>query len=188
MIELRIVVASTRPGRFGPVVADWVRNQVPPEVFAVELVDLAEVALPLLDEPEIAATGIYAHDHTRRWQAIVEGAEAIVVVTPEYNDGYPASLKNAIDYLYAEWAGKPIGVVGYGHRAAASCRAQLSTVLRRVKAHEVPGVGLRYADHVADGQVTPDAALERETRQLFAALATVCRPDQPAPFARDEPG
>ena len=80
-IELRIVVTSTRPRRLGPVVADWVRNHAPTDGFAVEVIDLADLALPLLDEPEMPSTGIYRHGHTLRWKAIVGGADAIVIET-----------------------------------------------------------------------------------------------------------
>ncbi|HRW19500.1 MAG TPA: NAD(P)H-dependent oxidoreductase [Dermatophilaceae bacterium] len=171
MIELRILIASTRPGRFGPTVADWVRNEVPTDRFAVEVIDLAEVGLPFLDEPEMASTGIYVHEHTRRWKALVDAAEAIVIVTPEYNNGYPAALKNAIDFLYAEWEGKPIALVGYGFRAGASSREQLTTVLRRVKVTVVGSLGLRFSDHVSDGAIRPDDAVRRELAAAFSALS-----------------
>lgn len=180
-IELRLVVASTRPRRLGPVVADWLRNQAPGELFAVEVIDLADLALPLLDEPEMPSTGLYQHEHTRRWKAVVDAAEAIVLVMPEYNSGYPASVKNAIDYLYAEWEGKPMAVAGYGWRGAASATAQLTDVLRRVKAEVVDGLGLRFRDHL-DGAPGPDASVRADaellgaTRRMYAALAAAARP------------
>ncbi len=176
MIELGIVVGSTRPRRIGPVVADWLRNEVPPDTFAVTVLDLAEIGLPLLDEPELAATGIYTHEHTRHWSRLVGSVDALVLVTPEYNNGYPAAVKNAIDYLYAEWADKPVAVFGYGYRGAASCREQLATVLRRVHARVVDGVGLRLRDHLvgepgAAAAVRPDAELLGATRRMLDALA-----------------
>ena len=160
----------------GPVIADWVRNQAPLDVFAVEVIDLAELNLPLLDEVEMPSTGIYHHEHTLRWKGLVDAADAIVLVTPEYNAGYPAALKNAIDYLYAEWAGKPIALFAYGHSGGASASAQLSVVLSRVKATLVDGVGLRYRDHL-DGTVGPEATVRADaellgaTRRMYAALA-----------------
>ena len=182
LVELRIVVASTRPRRLGPVIADWVRNQAPLDVFAVEVIDLAELNLPLLDEVEMPSTGIYHHEHTLRWKGLVDAADAIVLVTPEYNAGYPAALKNAIDYLYAEWAGKPIALFAYGHSGGASASAQLSVVLSRVKATLVDGVGLRYRDHL-DGTVGPEATVRADaellgaTRRMYAALAAAARPN-----------
>jgi NAD(P)H-dependent FMN reductase len=181
LLELRIVVASTRPRRLGPVIADWLRNQTPRDIFAVEIIDLADLNLPLLDEPEMPSTGVHHHEHTRRWKALVEAADAIVLVTPEYNAGYPAALKNAIDYLYAEWSGKPIAMCGYGFNGAASATTQLATVLQRVKATLVDGVGLRFRDHL-DGAPGPDASVRAEaellgaTRRMYAALAAAARP------------
>lgn len=184
LIELRIVVASTRPRRLGPVIADWVRNQAPLDGFAVELIDLTDLALPLLDEVEMPSTGIYHHEPTLRWKAIVDAAEAMILVTPEYNAGYPAAVKNAIDYLYAEWAGKPIALFGYGHHGASSATAQLATVLHRVKTVLVDGVGLRFRDHLAgapgpDASVHADAELLGATRRMYAALAAAARPEGP---------
>lgn len=181
-IELRIVVTSTRPQRLGPVVADWARNHAPTDRFAVEVIDLAELDLPLLDEPEMASTGIYHHAHTHRWRDLVVGADAIVWVMPEYNSGYPATIKNAIDYLYAEWEGKPMAIVGYGYRGAASATEQVTTVLRRVKAAVVDGVGLRFRDHL-DGSPGPQATVREDaellgaTRRMYAALATAAASD-----------
>ena len=186
LIELRIVVASTRPRRLGPVIADWVRNQAPLDVFAVEVIDLAELNLPLLDEVEMPSTGIYHHEHTLRWKGLVDAADAIVLVTPEYNAGYPAALKNAIDYLYAEWEGKPMAIAGYGYRGAASATEQLTTVLRRVKATVVDGVGLRYRDHL-DGPPGPDATVREDAellgavRRMYAALAAAWPPEAVRP-------
>ncbi len=176
MVELGIVVGSTRPRRLGPVVADWLRNQVPRDGFAVRVVDLAELALPLLDEPEMPSSGVYHHEHTRRWAELVGSLDAIVWVTPEYNNGYPASVKNAIDYLYAEWSGKPMALFGYGYRGAASCRDQLTTVLTRVRAEVVEGVGLRYRDHLLGdpgpgASVRADAELVGATSRMLTALA-----------------
>lgn len=185
-IELRIVVTSTRPHRLGPVVADWVRNHAPTDRFAVEVLDLAELNLPLLDEPEMASTGIYHHAHTHRWRDLVTSADAIVWVMPEYNNGYPASIKNAIDYLYAEWEGKPMAIAGYGYRGAASATEQLTTVLRRVKATVVDGVGLRYRDHL-DGPPGPDATVREDAellgavRRMYAALAAAWPPEAVRP-------
>ena len=114
MVALRILIASTRPGRLGPTVADWVLSQVPADGFEVELLDLADFDLPFLDEPKQPSEGNYVHAHTRRWAAAVRETEALVIVMPEYNRGYNAPLKNAIDFLYAEWEGLPVGCVGYG--------------------------------------------------------------------------
>src|SRR5438874_826487 len=91
--RLLVVIASTRPGRVGPRIADWFASHAA-STFDVTVADLAEVGLPMLDEPAYAATGIYVHEHTKRWSAIVAGADAIVFVMPEYNGGFTAPLKN----------------------------------------------------------------------------------------------
>jgi NAD(P)H-dependent FMN reductase len=114
-VKLLVIVASTRPGRVGRPVADWfVERAVEHGGFEVELADLAEIDLPLLDEPAHPATGQYIHQHTKGWSARVAAADAFVYVMPEYNHSYNAALKNAIDYLNREWAYKPVGLVSYG--------------------------------------------------------------------------
>jgi NAD(P)H-dependent FMN reductase len=123
---LEIVIGSTRPGRVGLPVAEWVYGRaVAHDGFAVELVDLAQVALPLFDEPQHPMLHTYVHEHTRRWSAIVERADAFVFVMPEYNYGFNAALKNAIDYLHVEWQYKPVGFVSYGGVAAGTRAVQM---------------------------------------------------------------
>jgi NAD(P)H-dependent FMN reductase len=115
MPKLLIVIASTRPGRIGLPVADWFVDRAAADGrFDLEVVDLAELELPLLDEPHHPRLRQYTKDHTHAWSAIVEAADAFVLVTAEYNHGYPASLKNAIDYLHHEWRHKAVGFVSYG--------------------------------------------------------------------------
>jgi NAD(P)H-dependent FMN reductase len=114
-MKLQVVTASTREGRKGPAVAHWALDQVRAHGrFRAELVDLREVDLPLFDEPKHPRFGDYAHEHTRRWSTIVQGADAYLFVTPEYDHGPPASLLNALQYLVREWAYKPAGFVSYG--------------------------------------------------------------------------
>ncbi|MFJ6567622.1 NADPH-dependent FMN reductase [Streptomyces sp. NPDC091292] len=118
-------MGSTRPGRRGPAVADWFHSVALRHAgFATELVDLAEVGLPLLDEPRPPQRGDYAHDHTRRWSETVRAADAYAFVVPEYNHSYNAATKNALDYLAREWHGKPVAFVGYGGVAAGARAVQ----------------------------------------------------------------
>lgn len=103
MPQLHVVVASTRPTRKGPAVADWfIGRACAHAAFDVERVDLAEVGLPVFDEPKHPRLRDYAHEHTRRWSATVDRADAFVFVTPEYDFGPPASLLNALQYLVHE--------------------------------------------------------------------------------------
>jgi NAD(P)H-dependent FMN reductase len=125
MPKLLIIIASTRPGRVGVPVANWFHEQASRHGgFELELVDLHELALPLLDEPSHPRLRQYTKDHTRAWSATVDSADAIVMVTAEYNYGYTAALKNAIDFLHHEWRYKPVGFVSYGGVAAGTRAVQ----------------------------------------------------------------
>jgi len=113
--RLHTIIASTRPTRVGPAPAHWFHEfAMKHGKFDAHLVDLAEFNLPVLDEPEHPARRHYQHEHTKRWSASVNEADAFVFVTPEYNYGPPPSLLNALDYLFWEWQYKAVGLVGYG--------------------------------------------------------------------------
>lgn len=115
MLNLHVILASVRPGRGGASVANWFRGVAEADKrFATRFVDLAEINLPMHDEPHHPRLRQYLHEHTKNWSTLVDGADAFVFVTPEYNYSFPASLKNAIDYLHSEWADKPVGFVSYG--------------------------------------------------------------------------
>jgi NAD(P)H-dependent FMN reductase len=117
--KLIVIISSTRPGRIGVPVANWFVEQAAAHgSFDVELVDLYELDLPLLDEPNHPRLRNYTKAHTRAWSETVDGADAVVFVTAEYNHSYTAALKNAIDYLHHEWRHKPLGFVSYGGVAA----------------------------------------------------------------------
>jgi NAD(P)H-dependent FMN reductase len=126
MPKLHVILASTRPGRAGEPIADWfVERAVAHGAFDVELVDLAEVDLPFMDEPNHPRLRRYTHEHTKAWSARVDSADAFVFVTPEYNYGLTAPLKNAIDFLHYEWQYKPVGFVSYGGVAAGTRAVQM---------------------------------------------------------------
>lgn len=113
--KLHVVIASTRPGRQGPSVARWFYEfAMRHGRFEVELVDIADFNLPVYDEPEHPVKQNYRHEHTKKWAASVNAADAFVFVTPEYNFGPPPSLLNALNYVYKEWNYKPAGLVSYG--------------------------------------------------------------------------
>jgi NAD(P)H-dependent FMN reductase len=125
MPKLLIIIASTRPGRIGLPVANWFYEHAGEHgAFDLQLADLAELDLPLLDEPSHPRLRQYTQKHTQEWSAIVDSADAVVIVTAEYNYGYPAALKNAIDYLHHEWRHKPLGFVSYGGVAAGTRSVQ----------------------------------------------------------------
>lgn len=171
MPRLMIVVGSVRPGRVGLPIARWVEGVASEsESVAVDFVDLAELALPFMDEPNHPRLRQYTKQHTLEWSARVEAADAFIFVTPEYNHSFSPALKNAIDYLAAEWSRKPVGFVSYGG---------LSGGTRGVTALEpvTSGVGLVRAGaevelaygilRVADGAFTPD---EKESAILGRLL------------------
>jgi NAD(P)H-dependent FMN reductase len=115
MLKLQVIHVSTREGRAGLPVSSWFTEFAKQNgTFDVEFVDLAEINLPLLDEPNHPMMENYQHEHTKAWSKIVARADAYVFVTSEYNYATPPSLVNAIDYLSHEWAYKPAGFVSYG--------------------------------------------------------------------------
>lgn len=120
MVHIKIIVGSVRPNRFGIQPAKWMMELAAKNPNAkFSLVDLAEVNLPLLDEPQppAMAAGNYTQGHTKEWSRIISEADGYIMVTPEYNHSVAASLKNAIDFLADEWRYKPVAFVSYGAEA-----------------------------------------------------------------------
>jgi NAD(P)H-dependent FMN reductase len=129
-MRIAIITGSTRPNRNNIAVARWVLELATTRRDATfELVDIADYHLPLLDEPLPPALGRYAQAHTKRWAAKVASFDGYVFVTPEYNHGTSAALKNAIDYLYAEWNHKAAGFVSYGAIGGARAVEHLRAVM-----------------------------------------------------------
>ncbi|MDQ4501261.1 NAD(P)H-dependent oxidoreductase [Sinomonas sp. ASV322] len=115
MTRIGIILGSTRPHRNGEQVAKWLFEAASRRTDATfELVDLRDHPLPLLDEPLPPSLGRYENEHTRRWAEKIASFDGFVIVTPEYNHSTSAVLKNAIDYLYAEWNNKAVGFASYG--------------------------------------------------------------------------
>lgn len=130
MPTLQIVITSTREGRQGPKIAAWFRDvAVAHGGFDVELVDLAEVNLPMFDEPGHPRLGVYTRPSSKAWSATVSRADAFVFVTPEYNFGSPPALVNALDHLAKEWAYKPVGFVSYGGVSAGLRSVQMTKLI-----------------------------------------------------------
>lgn len=160
-LKLNIIVGSTRPGRVGPAIGQWVEAQARAHgQFDVELVDLASFALPLLDEPGHPALQQYANEPTKRWSASVASADAFVFVTPEYDFFAPASLVNAVQVLLKEWFYKPAGVVSYGGVSGGLRATQtLRQLLGNVNVHAIPqGVPIPFAAKFLNDEAsfTPD--------------------------------
>lgn len=134
MPVIKVILGSTRPGRFGEQPAAWLMQLTKEHPEATyEFIDLADYPLPFMDEPvppSMVVNGEYTHEHTRKWAKIIGEADGFIFVTAEYNYNMPAVLKNAIDFLGAEWRYKPAAFVGYGVgggiRAIGALRTSLS--------------------------------------------------------------
>lgn len=114
-LKLNIIIGSTRPGRVGPVIGQWLAEAAREHgQFDVELIDLADFGLHLLDEAAHPMAQQYANEPTKRWSKSVASADAFVFLTPEYDYFPPAALVNAVQVLAKEWSYKPAGVVSYG--------------------------------------------------------------------------
>jgi NAD(P)H-dependent FMN reductase len=138
MLNIAIIVGSTRPGRKAPDVARWVHGIASKRGDAAfELVDIADFDLPLFDEALPPIMGRYERPHTKAWAAKIAAFDAFVFVTPEYNHAVPAALKNAIDFLFAEWNDKAAGFVGYGGVGGARAVEQLRLVMGEIKVADV---------------------------------------------------
>lgn len=138
MISIGIIIGSTRPGRNGEAVAHWVYNNATKRKDAnFELVDIKNYDLPLLDEPIPPSMGQYSNEHTKVWASKIASFDAFVFVTPEYNHSMPGSLKNAIDYLYAEWNNKAAGFVGYGSAGGSRAIEQLRQIMAEIQIADV---------------------------------------------------
>jgi NAD(P)H-dependent FMN reductase len=193
-----IVIASTRPGRVGAAVARWVDEAAqrhaarrPDATFKAKVADLAEINLPIFDEPNHPRQQKYVHEHTRRWSAMVAAADAFVLVTPEYNFGPTPALLNALTFLYNEWNCKPAGFVSYGGaagglRAVQMTKLTLTTlkIVPIVEAVSIPLVHQQISDaegsaagvkvfKATEAQEKSAAAMFDELHRWAAALATM---------------
>jgi NAD(P)H-dependent FMN reductase len=134
MTRIAIILGSTRPGRNGEAVAKWVHEHAQARNGAqYELIDLADYQLPLLDEPIPPSQGKYSKPHTKRWAEKINSFDGFVFVTPEYNHGTSAALKNAIDFLYAEWNDKAAAFVSYGSAGGVRAVEHLRLVMAEVQ-------------------------------------------------------
>jgi NAD(P)H-dependent FMN reductase len=178
-----VIGGSVRARRLCPQIAAWVAEVGLQTIGgSFEVIDLRKWRLPMDDEPGLPAAGAYARRHTRAWSRKVAGAGALIFVTPQYNWGYPAALKNAIDHLYAEWRGKPAMIVTYGGHGGDKCAGQLRQVLDGLSMATLataPALVLPRARIEANtGEIDPSAvfapqlpSLQQAFRELAAARA-----------------
>jgi len=151
-LTMAVVIASSRPQRVGPAVAKWVhRATAQREHASYDLVDLAAQNLPNYDEPQPASSGQYTQEHTRAWSEKISSYDGFVFVTPEYNRGIPGQLKNALDFLYAEWNDKAAGIVAYGSSGGLRAAEHLKSVLGELQVATVRAqVSLSIFDDMRD--------------------------------------
>lgn len=173
---IKIIIGSTRPGRFGHKAGAWIAELAAANPDATfEVVDLAEINLPLLDEPVPASMAeTYTNEHTKAWSKIIGEADGFIFVTPEYNHGVAASLKNAIDYLAKEWYYKPVAFVSYGAdasgvRAVEHLRSIVSQ-LRMVSMHDTVMVSA-YGQLNEQGDFTPTEAQNADAERMLKHIA-----------------
>lgn len=163
MIKIQIIIGSTREGRIGEKVGKWILGQVQQaqkrSSFEAELLDLKEWHLPMYGEP--------TSDVTQRWIDKIKKADGYIIVTPEYNHGYPASLKNALDYPYEEWNRKPVGFVSYSAGRGAGIRAVEQLRLVSIELQMAP---IRDAIHIPFIKTAIDEKLNGQAKEFLEEL------------------
>jgi NAD(P)H-dependent FMN reductase len=162
-----VIVGSTRPGRFSEKVADWAMDRLARRAdLEVELLDLRDYPMPFYDQEVPPAYGHRNYDpEVTRWAEAVERGDGYLVITSEYNHGYPAVLKNAFDHIFPEWNRKPISFIGYGNSGGARAIEQL-----RMVAVELELAPLRHAIHILPALMVPAMQAETFDVELFASL------------------
>jgi NAD(P)H-dependent FMN reductase len=171
--KVGIIIASVRDVRIGESVAKHVLKLADTST-AIEysLIDLKEINLPMLNEPYPAAMNKYQYQHTKAWSKLISGFDGFIIVTAEYNHGYPASIKNALDYLYVEWNNKPLALVGYGYsangaRAIEQLRQVASTLQLKALWNDI---NISLAANSKDGVFFSNDILDGYINKLIAGL------------------
>jgi len=176
MINLHVVIASVRPGRVGLPVGQWFFEYAKADDrFQVELIDLLDLNLPFMDEPNHPRLHEYTKDHTKSWSAKVDSADAFVFVTPEYNYSLAPALANALSFLNREWAYKPAGFVSYGGVSAGTRSVQAARgIVNALGMMPLPGaVNIPFVTQFIDddGQFQPNEPTEKGATALLNELA-----------------
>jgi NAD(P)H-dependent FMN reductase len=181
VLRLTIIIAATRPGRAGLPIAEWFAARATAHgEFDVAVADLAEIDLPLLDEPNHPRARQYTREHTFRWSEIVDASSAFVIVTPEYNHRFTATI-NTLDYLHQEWNGKPVGFVSYGGVAGGTRAVQhLKQVVLPLRMRPVfEGVSIPFHfQRISDGKLRSDQTLDDAAEAMLDELAAGVNVDQ----------
>ena len=186
MTNLMIILGSVREGRVGEPIADWVRAVAEADSrFTVDFADLAEIALPLMDEPHHPRQGKYTKAHTIAWSERVAAADAFIFLVPEYNHSYSPAIKNALDYLAVEWSRKPVGFVNWGG-VSGGTRAQVALkpvvdCLGMVLTRSLLEINFPHQHVSEEGVFEPSEAKQKALQEQLdelAALAVALKPLQ----------
>lgn len=176
MLKLKLIITSTRPGRKGAAIAEAFLPLLKTNTaFETEIVDLADFNLPVFDEPNHPRLRQYTKEHTKKWSAVIDDADAFIFVLPEYNFSAPGSVKNAMDFLSQEWAYKPLGFISYGG-ISGGLRSidSLLPVVRAFKMVAIPeGVHLSlFTKHFNEaGKFLTDESMEKSANGMVNELA-----------------
>lgn len=175
MFKLKVITSTVRPGRKGPIIAQWIMEMAKAhEGFEVELLDLAEINLPMMNEPNHPIFRKYQHEHTKQWSAKIDDADAFIFITAEYDHNYPAPLRNAIEYLAHEWYYKAAGLVSYGGVSAGTrASSSLKNDLMSMKVVTVSeAVNLPFFTQFIndDEQFVPNEVAEKAAATMFKEL------------------
>lgn len=174
MNKLKIITSTTREGRKGIFIANWLMEMLKDDSrFETELLDLAAVNLPLLNEPNHPRLQQYQYEHTKKWSATINAADAFIIVLSEYNFSFPAPIKNALDYLFNEWKYKPAGIVSYGGvsgglRSTQMLKLVLTTlsITPLVESVAIPF----FSKHIQHDVFTPEEPVVKSTQVMLTEL------------------
>jgi NAD(P)H-dependent FMN reductase len=173
--KIQIILGSTRDGRFGINIANWIVEEAKKrQDFDVEFIDLKEWNLPFFNDPINPSAGNYSFDTTKKWSEKISEADGYIIVTPEYNRGYPAALKNALDLLYNEWNRKTVGFISYGG-VAGGLRAieqlrQVVTELQMADIREAINFTFAKSHFDENGQIKDPEAFSKKANSFFDQL------------------
>jgi NAD(P)H-dependent FMN reductase len=171
-MKLLVIVGSTRPGRIGDQIGAWIADYAQQHSdFDVEVADLVDFDLPIYDERIQPIARKYEKDHTKRWSTVIDGADAFVAVSPEYNYMLPPSLLNAVDYLHHEWQYKAAGFVGYGGMGGARAILTAKALFATLGCMPVPPSVYLVGVHARSVTTfTADPAAEQAADKMLAEL------------------
>lgn len=152
-MNIGIILGSTRPSRISPSIGSWIAQTLNDGNVSARTIDLLDVDLPFLNEETMPSLHHYTRDSTKQWSDIVSGYDGFVLLSPQYNWGYPAVLKNALDTLYTEWRGKPVSLVTYGGHGGFQAALGLGLVVRGLHMRPLPtNPQISISEHDTDEQ------------------------------------